>query len=164
MSSAEWPRDFILLWSWAHCLIYFSIYVAISLLPLAYVIRWPTRHLGFETILARSWSSWLCVRKSSIHRSLLYSTSRIWPTSTLKLSSSFGAASGEKSGSAVRSMVRSLSAFKNRVLSIWNITILGSISNNSTFWSDVINRVILWSLRSLSTFADLNTFLILLCH
>ena len=164
MSSAKRPRDFILLWSRAHSLIYFSIYVAITLLPLAYVIRRPTRHLRFETILSRSWSSRLSVRKSSIHRSVLYSTSRIWPFSTFKLPPTLGAACGKKRRSAIRSMVRSFVAIKNRVLSIWNITFLGSIPNNSTFWSDVINRVILRCLRSLSTFTDLDAFLILLCN
>ena len=149
MSSTNRSCNLVLLRSRTHILIYFGIYVAISLLPLANMILWATWKLWTIIILAWSWSGRLRRWESGVNRSLLYATSWSWPSSTFQPPSSI-ASSWEQSGFRILSVMWSFISIKNWVLSIWNIALLSSIADNSTFRSDMRDRVVLRRSRSLS--------------
>ena len=156
MSSTNRSCNLVFLRSRTHILIYFGIYVAVSLLPLTNMILWATWKLWRIIILTWSWSNSRCIwssrlwhRESGVDRSLLYATSWSWPSSTFQPPSSI-ASSWEQSGFRILSVMWSFVSIKNWVLSIWNIALLSSIADNSTFRSDMRNRVVLRRSRSLS--------------
>lgn len=149
VSSANRSRNLVLLRSWADGLVNLGVDVAVSLLPLAYVVFWSSWELRVEIILARTRGGWLWCGESGVDRSVCHSTSWSWSISAL-LSSSSVTAGREQGRFRILSVVRSLVRTENRVLSVWHVAFLGSIADDSTFRSDMIDRIVLWSSRSLS--------------
>ena len=160
LSSTNWSSKIELIWSRAHILRYFGVDVAVVFMSCLDMVLWPFWQLWSDLILSRSWSD----STSSIGNSgvdCLHSTS--WVISAFHFSmtaTSIEGFFGEQSWSWLISMVWCLVAIKDWMVSIWNISSLCSISDNSTFWSDMCNSIILvrrpWSL-------SISSLILILC-
>lgn len=153
VSSTNRSHNLVLLRPRTHSLLYFSAYVAVSLWSLTDMMLWTTWEFWIVIILSWSWRGRLRHRKSGVYCRLLYSTSCSWSISAFQLPSSV-TPSWEQSSFGIlpkmTAVMRSFVPTKNWVLTVRHIAFLSSIANNTTFWSDMSNCIILRRLRSLS--------------